>query len=58
MAISEEGRRRCENCRYWSERCCHALALRDHDHHHPLTCHYFTSEMTRLFAGTQEQASC
>jgi hypothetical protein len=58
MATSEEGRRRCTDCRYWSERCCHALALRDGDNCHPPACQYFTREMPRLFTGTQEQASC
>lgn len=58
MATSEDGRRRCDTCRYWSKRCCHALALREHNDDNPPTCHYFTNEMARLFTGTQEQAPC
>ncbi|MBC7905733.1 MAG: hypothetical protein H7Y60_03170 [Rhodospirillaceae bacterium] len=58
MATSEDGRRRCDDCRYWSERCCHALAQREHDNDDPSNCHYFTNQMARLFTDTQEQASC
>lgn len=57
MATSEDGRRHCKDCRYWFERCCHALAKREQGDLNPLICHYFTAEIARLFTGL-EQASC
>jgi hypothetical protein len=37
---------RCQACRYWFERCCHALALQEGNHHHPPKCMHFVSDMT------------
>lgn len=32
---------RCLHCRYWFERCCHALALMEGDDQHPAKCSHF-----------------
>lgn len=36
---------RCQACRYWFERCCHALALLEGNHKQPSKCLHFVSEM-------------
>lgn len=39
---------RCHNCRYWFERCCHALALIEGDDLQPKNCNHFIIEATPL----------
>jgi len=57
MAQSETDRNRCLKCRYWTQRCCHALALRDHRGDEPSKCHHFTAEASRFNLG-QEVLPC
>lgn len=57
MAQSETNRDRCTKCRYWAQRCCHALAMRDPDCDEPSKCHHFTAEAVRLNL-TQEALPC
>lgn len=35
---------RCHNCRYWFERCCHALALLEGNNTAPSRCSHFVVE--------------
>ena len=44
IARKEDGRTRCHNCRYWFERCCHALALLEGDDKAPGACAHFVIE--------------
>lgn len=41
--------RRCQECRYWFERCCHALALLEGEDREPVRCHHFATEAFHLF---------
>ena len=57
MARSEPANERCIRCRYWAERCCHALARRDHEDDQPAKCHHFTVVAVHLYRS-QELPSC
>lgn len=35
---------RCNHCRYWFGRCCHALALMEGNYTAPATCSHFVTE--------------
>jgi hypothetical protein len=39
---------RCQTCRYWFERCCHALALIEGDDQQPTKCSHFIIEITPI----------
>ena len=44
IARQEDSRNRCQKCRYWFERCCHALALLEGDDKSPGACLHFVIE--------------
>lgn len=40
----ENSDNRCHKCRYWFDRCCHALALLEGDDKSPGACLHFVTE--------------
>jgi|GEM_PF-4520350 hypothetical protein len=55
MPKTDSDTRRCQQCRYWFERCCHALALLEGDNHEPCRCHHFATEAIHLFAQMERR---
>lgn len=58
MSRTDDEGPRCHQCRYWFERCCHALAQRDGDNRTPARCHHFATEALRLFTTAYESRPC
>lgn len=59
LARHEDGQReRCDDCRYWFERCCHALALADGSDRTPRSCCHFARPPAPAAVMRPESASC
>lgn len=54
----DHGQYRCDSCRYWFERCCHALALADGSDQKPQNCGHFARMPSSDQADTAEAAPC
>lgn len=53
---NDEGRirpARCQHCRYWFERCCHALALMEGDDQRPAKCSHFVVDAPQPRAAAE-----